>query len=175
MDDFDGQTRSALSPTDIGADAGNFTVFDVSPPNIKYTPLLSACGTGNVILAPVSILDATGVPTGGATRPRVYYRKNGGSWFSNPGVLLTGTGTNGEWQFTMLAGDMGGLVLGDIIDYYVIAQDLAAPINIISNPCGANATDVNTIITALQYPIQSLLKMQCLVRLPLGLVEIIPL
>ncbi|MGB5026353.1 MAG: T9SS type A sorting domain-containing protein [Saprospiraceae bacterium] len=151
-DDYDGQTRSALSPTDIGADAGNFIVFDVSPPNIEYTPLLSACGTGNVILEPVTITDATGVPTGGATRPRVYYRKNGGSWFSNPGVLLTGTGTNGNWQFTMLAAAMGGLVLGDIIDYYVIAQDLAAPINIISNPCGVNATDVNTIITAPPVP-----------------------
>ena len=146
--DFDGQSRASFSPTDIGADAGNFILLDVSPPVINYIPLISACGTGNQILAPVTIIDATGVPTGGATRPRIYYRKNAGSWFSSPGVLLTGTGQNGDWQFTIFASDMAGLALGDVIDYYVIAQDMAVPINIISSPCGAVATDVNTVSTA---------------------------
>ncbi|MBK9720932.1 MAG: T9SS type A sorting domain-containing protein [Saprospiraceae bacterium] len=146
-DDFDNQSRASLSPADIGADAGNFLLLDVSAPYIDYAALLGACGTGDVFLSPVTITDATGVPTSGTNRPRVYYRKNAGAWFSNPGILLTGTGLNGTWQFTMLAADMGGLVLGDIIDYYVIAQDLAVPINIVSNPCGAVATDVNTVST----------------------------
>ncbi|MBK8449184.1 MAG: hypothetical protein IPL42_03800 [Saprospiraceae bacterium] len=44
--------------------------------------------------------------------------------------------------------DMGGVVVGDVIDYYVIAQDLAIPFNLSSNPACAIATDVNTVITA---------------------------
>jgi hypothetical protein len=39
-DDYDGQTRSTLTPTDIGADAGNFTNSgDIFPPAITFTPL----------------------------------------------------------------------------------------------------------------------------------------
>jgi trimeric autotransporter adhesin len=146
-DDFDGQTRASLTPTDVGADAGNFLILDVTGPAIDFTPLASACGTGNVVLSPVSIYDASGVPTAGPDRPRIYYRKNMGAWFSNAGVLTSGTGFNGTWSFTMLAADMGGLVIGDIVEYYIIAQDLAVPKNIVSNPCGASAIDVNTIIS----------------------------
>ena len=38
-DDFDGQTRSGLTPVDIGADAGNFTAFviDTVPPDTTIT------------------------------------------------------------------------------------------------------------------------------------------
>lgn len=151
-DDIDGQIRSSFTPHDIGADAANFLSLDVSGPAIEFTPLASACGTGDVILTPVTIYDATGVPTAGTFRPRVYYRKNAGAWFSNAGILLTGNGMNGTWSFTMLASDMGGLVIGDIVDYYVIAQDLAVPSNIASNPCGAFAIDVNTVITAPTVP-----------------------
>lgn len=146
-DDFDGSVRSSLSPTDVGADAGNFMLLDVAPPSIDFTPLISACGTGNIVLTPVAIKDATGVPTAGADRPRIYYRKNAGAWFSNAGVLLTGTGMNGTWSFTILASDLGGTVIGDVVDYYLVAQDLMVPKNIVSNPCGASAIDVNTVIT----------------------------
>ncbi len=42
---------------------------------------------------------------------------------------------------------MGGLVLGDNVQYYVIAQDLAGTPNVSSMPAGVVATDVNTITT----------------------------
>jgi len=42
---------------------------------------------------------------------------------------------------------MGGLVIGDNVQYYVIAQDLAGTPNIISMPIGVVATDVNTVTT----------------------------
>ncbi|MFY7884336.1 MAG: beta strand repeat-containing protein, partial [Dolichospermum sp.] len=40
-DDYDGQTRSGLTPVDIGADAGNFVANDVSAPTITYTNLIN--------------------------------------------------------------------------------------------------------------------------------------
>ena len=43
---------------------------------------------------------------------------------------------------------MGGLVVNDNVQYYVIAQDILAVPNISSNPSGVMATDVNTVTTA---------------------------
>jgi trimeric autotransporter adhesin len=95
----------------------------------------------------VTITDATGVPTAGSLVPRIYYRKPAGSWFSQPGVLTSGGATNGTWDFTIVVADLGGLMIGDVVEYYVIAQDLVVPTNIGSNPGGVVATDVNTVIT----------------------------
>jgi len=126
--DFDGNTRNVTTP-DIGADEGNFTLADLTPPSISYLPLLVTCSTGDRALNGVVITDATGVNTG-ATRPRVYYNKNNGPWFSQPGTLASGTALNGTWDFTIVAADMGGLVLGDLVYYYVIAEDIISPANI---------------------------------------------
>src|SRR5207248_184442 len=128
-DDFDGQTRSGLTPVDIGADAGNFTPVDLSAPAISYTLLANTQSTSDRTLV-ATITDASGVPTSGSLVPRIYYKKNAGSYFSQPGTLTSGSGTNGTWSFTIVAADMGGVAGGDTISYYVIAQDTASPTNI---------------------------------------------
>jgi hypothetical protein len=142
-DDFDGQLRSSFTPSDIGADAGNFLLLDQSGPGIAYTPLIGACGTGNVSLNNVQITDGTGIPLSGSLIPRIYYRKGAGSWFSNAGTLVSGTSTNSIWNFTIVVADMGGVAAGDVISYYVIAQDNLG--NIGSNAGGAVAVDVNSV------------------------------
>ncbi|MEO6254118.1 MAG: hypothetical protein ABIO79_12470, partial [Ferruginibacter sp.] len=149
-EDFDAQARAGLTPVDIGADAGNFTVSDIAPPVIYLVPLLAnACSTGDRVVSGINITDATGVPTTGTLRPRIYYRKGAGSWFSQPGTLTSGTGTNGIWDFNIVAADMGGLIVGDIVSYYIVAQDIVATPNLASNAGGAvSATnDVNNITT----------------------------
>ncbi|MFZ2617472.1 MAG: hypothetical protein WA077_15905, partial [Anaerolineae bacterium] len=152
-DDYDGQTRASLTPTDIGADAGDFTsAGDISPPSIAYTALGNTASTADRILA-ATITDVTGVPTSGALQPRIYYKKGaGGTWYSSQGVLTSGSGTSGAWDFTIVAADMGGVAAGDTIYYYVIAQDTASTPNIGSNPSGVVATDVNTVITPPAVP-----------------------
>ena len=152
-DDFDGQTRGTLTPTDIGADAGNFTALDISAPVITYTPLLFTCTTGDRSLT-ATITDFSGVPTAGILQPRIYFRKNAGSWFSTQGTLSSGSGTNGTWTFNIVAATMGGLAVNDIVQYYVIAQDISTPTpNIGSLPAtGLVATDVNTVTTAPTTP-----------------------
>ncbi|MBL7795061.1 MAG: hypothetical protein JNJ90_01025, partial [Saprospiraceae bacterium] len=147
VNDADGQTRSNFSPVDIGADAGNFVVNDISGPGIGYTALPSVCGTGDINLNNVNITDATGIPLTGNLRPRVYYRKAAGSWFSQPGILVSGTAQNSLWNFTMVAADMGGLAVGDIVQYYVIAQDNNGTPLIASVAGGVAATDVNNVTT----------------------------
>jgi trimeric autotransporter adhesin len=146
-EDYDGQLRSGLTPVDIGADAGNFILLDISAPGIGYTPLTAPCGTGDISLNGVMITDGTGIPLMGANIPRIYFRKNAGTYTSAAGILSSGNANNSTWNFTISAAALGGLASGDIIDYYVIAQDNAALPNIGSNPGGVVATDVNTIIT----------------------------
>ncbi|MBK9105729.1 MAG: proprotein convertase P-domain-containing protein [Saprospiraceae bacterium] len=146
--DFDLQTRSSLTPVDIGADAGNFLLLDLSAPAIYYSPIAgTSCNSSDQTLSGVNITDASGIPTAGALRPRIYYRKNAGAYFSQPGTFVSGSATNSFWNFTILAADMGGLAPADVVSYYVIAQDIAGTPNIGSNPAGVIATDVNTVTT----------------------------
>jgi hypothetical protein len=142
--DIDEETRS-VTP-DLGADempAG----ADTNPPGITYTALTFACTTTDRVLT-ATIIDATGVPTTGSLVPRIYYKKStGGIWYSKPGTLTGGTGTNGTWSFTITVSDMGGVAAGDVIQYYILAQDVAGSPNIGSSPAGAVASDVNTVTT----------------------------
>src|SRR4030095_8960296 len=120
--DFDMQARAGLTPVDIGADAGNFLLMYISAPAIYYTPLTnSTCSTGDRTLAGVNITDATGIPTVGSLRPRIYYKKNAGSYFSQPGTFVSGSATNSNWDFTIVAADMGGLLPTDVVSSYSIA------------------------------------------------------
>lgn len=151
ISDFDGETRASLTPVDIGADAGNFVGGDLSAPIISYTALAFTCDTGDRIIN-ATLTDATGVPTSGSLQPRIYYRKNAGTWFSSQGVLVSGSTTNSNWNFTIVVADMGGLVVTDNVQYYIIAQDVSASNNIASNPSGTTASDVNTVTLAPSTP-----------------------
>lgn len=154
--DFDGETRSSLTPVDIGADAGNFTLSDIYPPNISFTPVQNTSSINNRTIANLTITEDTGVPTTGSNVPRIWYRKGGttpSNWVSNGGTLSSGTGTNGVWTFTI---DYSLLNVtpqaGDIYQYYIVAQDEATTPNIITNPFGGVHTDVNTQTSAPTTP-----------------------
>lgn len=133
---------------DIGADEFDGTPLDIVAPAITYTPLSFTCAfTDRTVVA--TIADLSGVPTTGILQPRIYYRKNANPYVSGQGVLTSGTGQNGTWTFTILSASMGGLVAGDVVSYYIIAQDVVSPTpNIGSNPsAGLVASDVNTVTT----------------------------
>jgi hypothetical protein len=150
-DDFDGQTRSGLTPTDIGADAGNFVGIDLTAPNITYTPLLNTSSTANRTLS-VTITDTTGVATGGLA-PRIYFNKNMGTNFSTACSLASGTTINGVWNCTIDNSLIGGVVVADVIRYFVVAQDTLG--NLASNPsAGFIGTDVNNVTTPPTTPNQ---------------------
>ena len=159
--DIDGQTRPGPTGSvnggayayDIGADEFDGTPIDGLAPVITYSPLSFTCSTSDRTFT-ATITDLSGVPTSGILQPRVYFRKNAGPWFSTQGVLTTGTATNGTWTFSILSATMGGLSFGDVVDYYVIAQDIVSPTpNIASNPsAGLVAADVNTVTTAPTTP-----------------------
>lgn len=95
----------------------------------------------------VNIYDIAGIASGSLT-PRVYYRKNLGSYISTTGTLTTGTFTNGVWTFNMTYTVTGG----DFIYFYVVAQNTLS--NVSAYPSeGFSGLDVNTVITDAYDPL----------------------
>jgi hypothetical protein len=108
--DFDGDLRSAFTPTDIGADAGNF----INYPIITYTPLANSCATGARTLT-ATITDVDGVPTAGLGLPVLYWRINAGAYTAATATSLGGD----QYQFSFGA----GAAINDVVSYYIVAQD----------------------------------------------------
>jgi hypothetical protein len=85
---------------------------------ITFAPLSNTVSTnGSTLYA--SITDISGVPVSGAGMPVLYWKINTGPWQSVTGVYNGGT----EFQF-----DFGlGVVPGDMVYYYIAAQDGNVP------------------------------------------------
>ncbi|MGH7740585.1 MAG: beta strand repeat-containing protein, partial [Candidatus Eiseniibacteriota bacterium] len=161
-DDQEGEARSTLSPADIGADAGLYSLdasTDIFTPRISYTPLVSTSLTGDrTVTATITDVGPAGggLPSAGPNLPRIWYKKStDGSWtLSNPGSLVSGDGRNGTWSFTIAAAGLSP-TLGDVIQYYVVAQDQATAPNLWYNPVAATDpihSDVTTQTTPPSAP-----------------------
>lgn len=154
-DDYDGDIRQgnagytgAGTAPDIGADEVEATYVEHDPPVITYTAISSpACTYSGMTITGVTITDATGIPLSGPNVPRIYYKKNTGSWFSSPGTNTGGSATNSTWSFTIVETDMGGVSGSDVVYYYIVAQDITYITNTGSNPSAVGATGVNNVIT----------------------------
>lgn len=118
-DDYDGDTRNASTP-DIGADEFAGVAADITPPVISYTALGNACSGGSRTLT-ATITDASGVGSGTGL-PVLYWKINAGSYTA---ATATSLGSN-QYQFTLGTGS----VTGDVVSYYIVAQDNASPPNI---------------------------------------------
>lgn len=136
--DFAGVPRSATAP-DIGAWEFKGQLLDLNPPSIVYTPLTPTSSTSNRTLV-ATINDASGVASG-ANAPRIYFRKNAGSFAS---TACSGAGP--AYDCVIDYSLVGGVSGGDSIAYFVIAQDV--PGNVGANPGpGLVASNVNTVTT----------------------------
>src|SRR5204863_7355235 len=129
--DFTGATR--VEPPSIGAYE---TGSDNSPPVIAYTPLGNTQSTTARTLT-ATITDASsGVPTSGLGLPVLYWKINAGSY---TGATASSLGSN-QYQFSFGS----GVVVGNTVSYYVVAQDSAATPNVSANPsAGASGFTFN--------------------------------
>ncbi|TAE75674.1 MAG: T9SS C-terminal target domain-containing protein [Bacteroidetes bacterium] len=151
--DREDETRATLTPTDIGADAGNYTLTnteDIFTPNISFVALQNTSSLANRILT-ATLTDVGSGIDNTTFIPRIYFRKNSGGWQTTQGSLMTGTLFNGTWNFTINNSLMGGVVVNDIVDYYVVAQDITG--NVWATKfVGFVHPDVNTNTTAPTTP-----------------------
>lgn len=162
--DVDGQTRSSLTPVDLGADAGNFNgLGDIVPPVITYTPLPAVpSGATSRVLSGVTITDASGVNTTTGTRPRIYYKKKS----ENNVFSAANDNTENGWKWTETSNTASpfsftidyskltsAVVANDTVQYFVLAQDLASTPNVASSTAAFNTEPASVGLTTSQFPI----------------------
>ncbi|NOT52607.1 MAG: fibronectin type III domain-containing protein [Chitinophagaceae bacterium] len=153
--DILGITRSVGTPP-AGSTIGAYeNAADAAGPVITYTPLSNTCATGSRTLT-ASITDPSGVPTAGAGLPVLYWRINAGAWNAATGVFVSGS----NYDFTFGA----GVVVTDVVQYYIAAQDNAGTPNVSVFPsAGAAGFTINPPAAATpptnpsSYTIQNLL------------------
>ena len=132
--DFDGNTRNASTP-DIGADEFTGIAADFTAPAIAYTALTNANCVGTRTFT-AGITDASGVNITSGTSPRVYFKKStnanadgGTNDNTTDGWKYVETAsTSSPYSFTIDASLIfGGVAATDVIQYFIVAQDLATP------------------------------------------------
>ena len=123
--DIDNNTRSATAP-DIGAD--EFNGIELNPPTITYSPLTNTASLSNRVLTNfATITDISGVNTTPGTRPRIYYKKSTDPNTFAGWKFTEATNASSPFSFTIDYSLIGGVAVGDVIQYFVVAQDLAFP------------------------------------------------
>ncbi len=159
-DDFDGDIRQGNigytgtgTAPDIGADENNFLTLDLSGPAISYTLVPNSICTDGISLT-ATITDASGVNTAAGTKPRLWFRKstelnvlpatntaadNGWKWVE---ATNSASPFTFDFNFNLLSSPA---VFGDVIEYFVVAQDLVGIPNVgantvVYNACSAPAT-----------------------------------
>lgn len=145
---YPGYSGAGTAP-DIGADEFNGIITEFDAPDISYTVITTPnCVSVGMTLSNVTITDASGIPLSGLDVPRIYYHKNSDPWYSTAGSFNSGTASNSVWTFSILEADMGGVSGGDVVEYFVVAQDISPAKNVGSSPAvGLIATNVHTIVT----------------------------
>ncbi|MBK8546787.1 MAG: hypothetical protein IPL63_05180 [Saprospiraceae bacterium] len=136
--DFDGDLRPGPSGSvnggatapDLGADEFDGVPQDLNPPSISYTPLSLTCLTTARTLS-ATITDDSGVPTSGIRLPVLYWRVNAGAWSAATATHMGGP----NYDFTFGA----GVVVSDVVSYYIVAQDNAGTPNVGANPSAGAA------------------------------------
>jgi predicted outer membrane repeat protein len=132
---------------DIGAYEYNAT----ETMSITYTPLGNAV-TGGIRNLLVTITDNVGVPVAGGFVPRLHFRKNTGNWTSVAGSLSGGNATSGTWSFNIDHNQVGGVANGDVISYFITAQDNTTGAYAKSNLSGLVAGSVTAVTTPPSTP-----------------------
>lgn len=160
-DDFDGQVRSSPNP-DIGGDEGSFTPADLTGPSISYSLLGGSTLVTTRSFSSVTITDPSGVNGTAGTSPRVYYKRSIDANAFND----NGSGTDG-WKFAESNGSSspfdftidysrifgGSVTAGDVIQYFVVAQDLASTPNVGINSGSFAAQPTSVALTSAAFPI----------------------
>ncbi len=126
-----GSVNGGAFAPDLGADEFDGVYLDGTGPAISYALLTNTNSTSNRSFTPVTITDISGVNGTSGTSPRVYYKKR-----AEANVLAS-------WKFTESTGSSpfsftinyslltaGSVSIGDTIQYFVVAQDLASIPNV---------------------------------------------
>ncbi len=124
--DIEGLSRSATTP-DIGA----YEFLGLQFSQITVTPLADTLlSAGRTIT--INIVDTTGLITGAANGPRMFYNKNGGAWAVDSVPVVSGS----VFTFSFNYAALGGVQQLDTIQYYFAT--LNTPGVVTTSPLGGS-------------------------------------
>lgn len=105
------------------------------PPTISHAPLANTPSTANRTLSGVAVADGDGVDGNAGTRPRVYFKRStdANEWNDNTSAsdgwkYVEASGATSPFDFTIdyaLLNGGTGVAATDVVQYFVVAQDLA--------------------------------------------------
>ncbi|MBS1494842.1 MAG: T9SS type A sorting domain-containing protein [Bacteroidetes bacterium] len=168
--DIDGFARPKPAPVngggtfpDFGASESDMVPLDLTGPNISYGVVSGGIVAANRTLTGfATITDNSGVNVTPGTRPRVYYKKStdanafvGNTSGDNGWKWVEATNTSSPYNFTIdyTIINGGSIAVADVIQYFVVAQDLSPAANVASNPIiGFVGTSVAAITSAPTTP-----------------------
>lgn len=151
------------------------TAVDDVPPAITYAPVTNTvCGT-DITLSPVAITDGLGVDVNPGTKPRLYFKKS-----TDANTYAGNTNADNGWKYveasngatpfsftTNYALLQAPVVVGDIIQYFVVAQDIAGTPNVGINSGTFAAAPTSVALTAGAFPLGGTIR-QYTVSTPVG-------
>jgi len=168
--DIDGFARPKPAPVngggtfpDFGASESDMVPLDLIGPNISYGLIPAGIVAANRTLTGfATITDNSGVNVTPGTKPRVYYKKStdanafvGNTSGDNGWKWVEATNASSPFNFTIdyTIINGGSISVADVIQYFVVAQDLAPAANVSSNPnLGFVGTTVAAITSAPTTP-----------------------
>ena len=146
---------------DIGAWELDGVYADLTAPTISYTLLGNTLCTSNRTLSPVTITDASGVNITVGTKPRLYYKKS-----TDANTYVSNISASNGWKYVEASNAaspfsfttdfsllQAPVVLGDVIQYFVVAQDLASTPNVGINSGTFAATPSSVALTGTAFPL----------------------
>lgn len=184
-DDFDGNIRQGNAgyigtgtAPDIGADEFEGIPLDMSPPSISYPLLSNTNSTSNRTLTGVIITDPSGVNGALGTRPRLYYKRK-----TDANTFVDNTSSTIGWKFSEANGATSpfdfnidysllfggtGITVGDSVQYFVVAQDLAPTPNVGINSGTFAVQPSSVALNAANFPIGGPINFYRIVGAPLA-------
>ncbi len=161
--DFYGTTRNSARP-DMGAEEGGFTASDLLPPSIEYKKLADTTVFSGRLMREVIISDLSSVDTVSGNKPVLYYKKS-----TEANALTGNTQFDNGWKFVVASNNTSPFIFamnpalltapvnaGDVIQYFVVAQDKAAIPNVGIKGGAFAATPSSVTLSAAAFPVTGL-------------------
>lgn len=162
-----GSTRGGACLPDIGADEFDAVPLDLLGPVITYTTLnnTSCISGGTRVVSPVTITDCGGVNITTGTKPRLYYKKSG-----DANTYAGNTSSDNGWKYVEASNAaspfsftidytklQSAVATTDVIQYFIVAQDLLTTPNVSINSGIFAATPSTVALTSAAFPITGLI------------------
>jgi hypothetical protein len=158
--DYYGAPRNVNRP-DIGAEEKNFVAAELLAPVIDYKQPVDTTIFANRIIRGVTITDVSNVDTVAGKKPRLYYKK-----FAEANTVAGNTAIDNGWKYVEAGNNTSpftftlnpalltsGISVGDIIQYFVVAQDKVTVPNVGIRGALFAAAPASVALTAAAFPV----------------------